>query len=68
LDDVSRSDIGDFVCEAANGVGDEDSKTLQLDVLFAPEVESLKADISFQPKCGMELQCLVYSSSSPTIE
>merc|ERR1712129_27556 len=43
LDEVARSDIGDFVCQAENGVGDEDSKTLQLDVLFAPEVDSLKA-------------------------
>merc|ERR1712130_462415 len=41
--------------------------TVSLDVLYAPEVEMLKPAISFQPKCGIEFQCLVHSSSSPVV-
>merc|ERR1712130_951468 len=67
LESVTKEDIGEYVCEAFNGVGEPDTETLKLDVLYPPEVVLLKPDISFQPKCGMELQCLVHSSSSPTI-
>merc|ERR1711979_183329 len=58
---------GEITCEASNGVGDENIDTVTLDVLYAPEVEMLKPQISFQPKCGRELQCLVHSSSSPVV-
>eukprot|EP00090_Calanus_glacialis_P001020 TRINITY_DN10732_c0_g1_i4.p1 TRINITY_DN10732_c0_g1~~TRINITY_DN10732_c0_g1_i4.p1 ORF type:complete len:362 (-),score=62.60 TRINITY_DN10732_c0_g1_i4:91-1137(-) len=68
LEYITRQDQGDIVCEAFNGVGETDVTTLTLDILFAPEVEMLKPQISFQPKCGMELQCLVHSSSSPTVQ
>jgi len=67
LEYLTRADIGDIVCEAFNGVGNTAEDTLTLDVLYAPEVEMLQPQISFQPKCGMEFQCLVHSSSSPTI-
>ena len=40
---------------------------LALDVLFAPEVQMLEPHISFQPKCGLELQCVVHSSSEPRV-
>merc|ERR1711979_71505 len=64
---VTRHLIGEITCEASNGVGDENIDTVTLDVLYAPEVEMLKPQISFQPKCGRELQCLVHSSSSPVV-
>merc|ERR1712130_455020 len=67
LESVTKEDIGEYVCEAFNGVGEPDNETLKLDILYPPEVVLLKPDISFQPECGMELQCLVHSSSSPTI-
>jgi hypothetical protein len=68
LDTVTRVDIGYFVCEAFNGLSDNDVKTLQLDLLFAPEIELIQPEISFQPKVGMEVQCQVHSSSSPTVQ
>ena len=64
---VTRHYMGEIVCEAFNGVGDENIDTVTLDVLYAPEVEMLKPQISFQPKCGIEFQCLVHSSSSPVV-
>merc|ERR1712130_128203 len=67
LESVTKEDIGEYVCEAFNGVGEPDTETLKLDILYPPEGVLLKPDISFQPKCGMELQCLVHSSSPPTI-
>ena len=64
---VTRHQMGEIVCEASNAVGDENTDTVILDVLYAPEVEILKPQISFQPKCGIEFQCLVHSSSSPVV-
>ena len=67
LEYVTREDAGDVICEADNGVGDIAEDVLSLDVLFAPEVQMLEPHISFQPKCGLELQCVVHSSSEPTV-
>ena len=67
MEQVTREDAGDFICEADNGVGDIAEDVLSLDVLFAPEVQMLEPHISFQPKCGLELQCVVHSSSEPTV-
>lgn len=67
MEQVTREDTGDFICEADNGVGDIAEDVLSLDVLFAPEVQMLEPHISFQPKCGLELQCVVHSSSEPTV-
>jgi len=67
IEDVTRHHIGEIICEASNGVGDKNIDTVSLDVLYAPEVEMLKPAISFQPKCGIEFQCLVHSSSSPVV-
>ena len=36
LEFVTRRNIGDFVCEASNDVGNADKNTLALDVLYAP--------------------------------
>ena len=68
LEYVTREDAGDIICEASNNVGQVARDTLTLDVLFAPEVEMIQPHISFQPKCGLELQCVVHSSSTPTVQ
>ena len=68
LEYVTREDAGDLICEADNGIGDIAEDILALDVLFAPEVQMLEPHISFQPKCGLELQCVVHSSSEPRVE
>ena len=67
LEYVTRQDAGDLICEADNGIGDIAEDILALDVLFAPEVQMLEPHISFQPKCGLELQCVVHSSSEPRV-
>ena len=67
LELVTREDAGDLICEADNGIGDIAEDVLALDVLFAPEVQMLEPHISFQPKCGLELQCVVHSSSEPRV-
>ena len=67
LEKVSKDDIGDYVCEAFNSVGDPDTETLILDVLYPPVVELSTPEILFQPKCGLELKCLVHSSSPPSV-
>ena len=67
LEYVTREDAGDLICEADNGIGDIAEDILALDVLFAPEVQMLEPHISFQPKCGLELQCVVHSSSEPRV-
>ena len=68
LEYITREDAGDIVCEASNGVGHDTARdVLALDVLYAPEVEMMEPHISFQPKCGLELQCQVHSSSDPTV-
>ena len=68
LEYVTREDAGDIVCEASNGVGDAAVDTLLLDVLYAPEVDMMEPHLSFQPKCGLELQCVIHSSSIPSVE
>ena len=68
LEYLTRQDQGDIVCEAINEIGETHLDTLTLDVLYAPEVVMSDPQISFQPKCGMEFQCLVHSSSSPTVQ
>ena len=68
LEYVTREDAGDIVCEASNGVGEVARDVLTLDVLYAPEVEMIQPHVSFQPKCGLELQCVVHSSSTPTVQ
>ena len=68
LEYVTREDAGDLICEANNGIGDIAEDILALDVLFAPEVQMLEPHISFQPKCGLELQCVVHSSSEPRVD
>ena len=68
LEYITREDAGDIVCEASNGVGHTSARdVLTLDVLYAPEVEMMEPHISFQPKCGLELQCQVHSSSNPSV-
>ena len=68
LEYISREDAGDLVCEASNGVGETTARdVLTLDVLYAPQVEMMQPHISFQPKCGVELQCEVHSSSVPSV-
>ena len=68
LEYITREDAGDIVCEASNGVGDTATDTLTLDVLHAPEVEMIEPHLSFHPKCGLELQCVIHSSSIPSVE
>ena len=68
LEYITREDAGDIVCEASNGVGDTTARdVLSLDVLYSPQVEMIQPHISFQPKCGLELQCEVHSSSEPGV-
>ena len=68
LEYITREDAGEIVCEASNGVGDTTARdVLSLDVLYAPQVEMMQPHISFQPKCGLELQCQVHSSSDPAV-
>ena len=68
LEYITREDAGEIVCEASNGVGDTTARDLlTLDVLYAPQVEMIQPHISFQPKCGLELQCQVHSSSLPSV-
>ena len=66
LEHLRRQDQGDILCEAINDIGHLD--TLTMDVLYTPEVFMSDPRISFQPKCGMEFQCLVHSSSLPTVQ
>ena len=68
LEYVTREDAGDLICEADNGIGDIAEDILALDVLFSPEVQMLEPHISFQPQCGLELQCVVHSSSEPRVD
>ena len=68
LEYVTREDAGELICEADNGIGDIAEDILALDVLFAPEVQMLEPHISFQPQCGLELQCVVHSSSEPRVD
>ena len=68
LEYITREDAGDIVCEASNGVGDTTARdVLSLDVLYSPQVEMIQPHISFQPQCGLELQCEVHSSSEPGV-
>ena len=68
LEYLTRKDQGDIVCEASNEEGATHSDTLKLDILYAPVVKISEPQISFQPTCGMEFQCVVYSSSSPSVQ
>ena len=67
LEYLTRHDQGDIVCEAFNGVGNADEDILTLDIMYAPEVKILPPLLSFLPKCGMEIQCEVHSSSPPHV-
>ena len=65
---VTREDGGEILCEASNGVGETAVDTLVIDVLYAPEIEMIQPHLSFQPKCGLELQCVIHSSSPPKVQ
>lgn len=67
LQSLTRSDQGILLCTANNGVGDQSEDTLQLDILYPPTVDLLPPSLSFSSSCSLELQCLVQSSSYPTI-
>jgi len=67
LEYITREDQGEIACEASNNLDYTHTDTLTLDVLFAPEVKIFQPEILFQPKCGLELKCLVHSSSPPSV-
>ena len=67
LEYLTREDQGDITCEASDTLGNTHTDTLTLDILSPPEVELSQPRILFQPQCGLELQCLVHSSSSPAV-
>ena len=68
LTSITRHDGGDIICESFNGIGDIHRDALTLDILYPPEVEILEPQVSFQPKCGIELQCLVHTSSETFVD
>ena len=68
LEYITREDAGEILCEASNGVGEAAVDTLVIDVLYAPEIEMIQPHLSFQPKCGLELQCVIHSSSPPKVQ
>ena len=67
LEYLTREDQGDITCEASDTLGNTHTDTLSLDILSPPEAEIFQPRILFQPQCGLELQCLVHSSSTPTV-
>merc|ERR1712227_25432 len=68
LEYITREDAGEILCEASNGVGETAVDTLVIGVLYAPEIEMIQPHLSFQPKCGLELQCVIHSSSPPKVQ
>merc|ERR1712227_845377 len=52
----------------SRGTGEAAVDTLVIDVLYAPEIEMIQPHLSFQPKCGLELQCVIHSSSPPKVQ
>ena len=60
---------GVYQCHANNNVGNEFVKNFTLNVLHAPVVEVLPAEVEMSPQqCKVQIQCLVYSAPSSRIQ
>ena len=73
LQEVQWQAGGLYQCHANNGVGDQEHiKNFTVNVLHAPVVEVLPAEVEMNPgapqECRVQIQCLVYSAPASRIQ
>ncbi|XP_055637193.1 lachesin-like [Toxorhynchites rutilus septentrionalis] len=67
LSSLAKEDRGTYFCIADNGVGKPDSKTINLEVEFAPVISVPRPKVAQATEYDIELECVVQAFPSPAI-
>ncbi|XP_055524701.1 lachesin-like isoform X2 [Wyeomyia smithii] len=67
LTSLAKEDRGTYFCLADNGVGKPDSKTINLEVEFAPVISIPRPKVAQATEYDIELECVVQAFPSPSI-
>lgn len=64
---LTRSYSGNYTCTARNGVGLPISRSIQLNVLYGPEIEVERSIVHSSQGCSASLVCFVSGSPTPEV-
>ncbi|EDS36504.1 lachesin [Culex quinquefasciatus] len=67
LSSLAKEDRGPYYCLADNGVGKADSRTINLEVEFAPVISVPRPKVAQAVEYDIELECIVQAFPSPAI-
>ncbi|XP_059095513.1 protein amalgam-like [Tigriopus californicus] len=68
IDSVDRHEAGTYVCEATNGVGNQRAQaTIQLQVLYPPEIELETDRVHSGDNKEAHLTCLIHGNPTPKV-
>ncbi|XP_053691027.1 lachesin-like [Sabethes cyaneus] len=67
LTSLTKEDRGTYFCLADNGVGKPDSKTINLEVEFAPVISIPRPKVAQATEYDIELECVVQAFPSPSV-
>lgn len=67
LSSLVREDRGTYFCIADNGVGKPDSRTINLEVEFAPVISVPRPKVAQATEYDIELECVVQAFPSPAV-
>jgi len=68
MEEVSRLDAGFYQCRADNGVGKPKFRKISLQVLYPPEVKTLKKAVHASVGWGLNISCDVWADPPSTLE
>lgn len=64
---IKRQDRGTYYCNAKNGVGEPDQKTINLEVEFSPAISVPRPKVAQALKYDIELECRAEAYPAPAI-
>ncbi|XP_055589824.1 lachesin-like [Uranotaenia lowii] len=67
LGSLAKEDRGTYYCIADNGVGKPDTKTINLEVEFAPVISVPRPKVAQATEYDIELECIVQAFPSPSV-
>ncbi|XP_019528163.3 lachesin [Aedes albopictus] len=67
LSSLTKEDRGTYFCIADNGVGKSDSRTINLEVEFAPVISVPRPKVAQATEYDIELECVVQAFPSPAV-
>lgn len=68
IEKVNRRNAGKYTCVASNGVGESSSDTVQLSVMYPPEVQVQQEWIHSGEGYQAEIVCLIQGEPKPQVE